>query len=176
MKVCLLLTWLQSSWKPLEVYIFEMGVNRKFDFRQFWKFCWDLSNVISGGNRLFRWGCFFRCNFVPLCELWVQTKNKLTLRPWPLLIVKPHNWSSFQEHQDETYPQETWREFHRPPHLSPHLHHKRNYQAKRIKKNDFKSKLSNVQAWTNCAPDFLRAYILPHKKRKTLSICKFSVA
>ena len=116
------------------------------------------------------------CNFVPLSELWVQTKNKLTLRPWPLLIVKPHNWSSFQEHQDETYPQETWREFHRPPHLSPHLHHKRNYQAKRIKKNDFKSKLSNVQAWTNCAPDFLRAYILPHKKRKTLSICKFSVA
>ena len=24
-----------------------------------WKFCWDLSNVISGGNRLFRWDCLF---------------------------------------------------------------------------------------------------------------------
>ena len=34
-----------------------MGVNRKFDFRQVWKFCWDLSNVISGGNWLFRWDC-----------------------------------------------------------------------------------------------------------------------
>ena len=36
-----------------------MGVNRKFDFRQVWKFCWDLSNVISGGNWLFRWDCVF---------------------------------------------------------------------------------------------------------------------
>ena len=36
-----------------------MGVNRKFDFRRVWKFCWDLSNVISGGNWLFRWGCVF---------------------------------------------------------------------------------------------------------------------
>ena len=32
-------------------YIFEMGVNRKFDFRRNLKFCWDLSNAISGGNR-----------------------------------------------------------------------------------------------------------------------------
>ena len=27
-----------------------MGVNRKFDFRRNLKFCWDLSNAISGGN------------------------------------------------------------------------------------------------------------------------------
>ena len=32
-----------------------MGVNRKFDFRQAWKFRWDLSNVISGGI-VFFWG------------------------------------------------------------------------------------------------------------------------
>ena len=36
-----------------------MGVNRKFDFRRFSKFCWDLSNAISGGNWLFRWDCVF---------------------------------------------------------------------------------------------------------------------
>ena len=36
-----------------------MGVNRKFDFRRVWKFCWDLSNVISDGNWLFRWDCVF---------------------------------------------------------------------------------------------------------------------
>ena len=36
-----------------------MGVNRKFYFRQVWKFCRDLSNVISGGNWLFRWDCSF---------------------------------------------------------------------------------------------------------------------
>ena len=40
-------------------YIFEMGVNRKFDFKWLWKFCWDWSNVISVGNWLFRW------DFVP---------------------------------------------------------------------------------------------------------------
>ena len=64
-KVCLLLFWLQLSWKLLK-YIFEMGVNRKFDFRQVWKFCWDLSNVISGGNWLFRWDYFSRWEFAPL--------------------------------------------------------------------------------------------------------------
>ena len=31
-------------------YIFEMGVNRKFDFKGVWKFCWDLCNIISGGT------------------------------------------------------------------------------------------------------------------------------
>ena len=36
-----------------------MGVNRKFYFRRVWKFWWDLSNVISGGNWLFRWDCVF---------------------------------------------------------------------------------------------------------------------
>ena len=50
-------------------YIF-MGVNRKFDFRQDWMFCSDLSNVISGGNLLFWWDCFFRWDFVPFCEPW----------------------------------------------------------------------------------------------------------
>ena len=50
-----------------EAYIFqhtlkhmEMRVNRKFDFRQDWKFCWDLSTVISD-NWLFRWNCVFSC-------------------------------------------------------------------------------------------------------------------
>ena len=41
-----------------------MEVNRKFDFRRVWKFCWDLSNVISGGNWLFRSDCVFQ---VGLC-------------------------------------------------------------------------------------------------------------
>ena len=36
-----------------------MGVNRKFGFTQNGKFCWDLSNAISGGNGLFRWDCVF---------------------------------------------------------------------------------------------------------------------
>ena len=41
------------------IYLFEIGVNRKFDFRWIWKFCWGLSNFISGGNWLFRWDCVF---------------------------------------------------------------------------------------------------------------------
>ena len=45
--------------KNLLRYIFKMGVNNKFDFRRVWKFCWDLSNAISGGNWLFRWDCVF---------------------------------------------------------------------------------------------------------------------
>ena len=36
-----------------------MGVNRKFDFRQVWGFCWDFRNFISGGNWLFRCDCVF---------------------------------------------------------------------------------------------------------------------
>ena len=56
MKLCILLTWLQSSWKHFEVYIRD---NRKFDFRRVWKFCWGLSNVISGDNWLSRWDCVF---------------------------------------------------------------------------------------------------------------------
>ena len=55
-KLCILLTWLQSSWKHFEVYIWD---NRKFDFRRIWKFCWGLSNVISGENWLFRCDCVF---------------------------------------------------------------------------------------------------------------------
>ena len=58
-KVCILLTWIQSSWKFFKAYIFEIGLCWKFDFRQDWKFCWDLSNVISGGNWLFRGGTVF---------------------------------------------------------------------------------------------------------------------
>ena len=37
--------------------IFDIGVNRKFDFKQGRKFSWDLRNEISGGNRLFRLPC-----------------------------------------------------------------------------------------------------------------------
>ena len=36
-----------------------MGVNRKLDFSLDWKFFWDLSNVISGRNWLFRWDFVF---------------------------------------------------------------------------------------------------------------------
>ena len=47
-----------------------MGVNRNFDFMCVWKFCCDLSSVISDGNGLFTWGCVFRWDFVPLWKLW----------------------------------------------------------------------------------------------------------
>ena len=57
-KVCQFLTWFQSSLKFLK-YIFVMGVNRKLDFWWTWKFCCDLSNVISGGKWLFRWDYVF---------------------------------------------------------------------------------------------------------------------
>ena len=50
-------------------HIHDMGMNRKFDFRQDGKFCWDLSDGISGGNWLIRWDCIFRWDFVPLCKL-----------------------------------------------------------------------------------------------------------
>ena len=68
MKFCILLT--SSHLENILKYVFEMGVNRKFDFRRIWKFCSGLINVISGGNWLFRWDCFFRLDFVLLCELW----------------------------------------------------------------------------------------------------------
>ena len=45
--------------KNLLKYIFEIGVNRNFDFRRVWKFCWALSNAISGGNWLLSWDCVF---------------------------------------------------------------------------------------------------------------------
>ena len=40
-------------------YIFKKGKNKKFDFRQVWKFCWDLCDVISGGSSFFRWDWVF---------------------------------------------------------------------------------------------------------------------
>ena len=52
-----------------------MGVNRKFDLRRVWKFCWDLSNVISGGNWLFRWDCIFS---VGLCTP-LRTKDSVEM-------------------------------------------------------------------------------------------------
>ena len=36
-----------------------MGVNKRLGFSWDWKFCWDLSNVISGRNWLFRWDLVF---------------------------------------------------------------------------------------------------------------------
>ena len=47
------------SLKTFLKYIFEMGLKRKFDFRRVWKFCWGLSNVISGDNRFSGWDCVF---------------------------------------------------------------------------------------------------------------------
>ena len=47
--------WLDSSHlENFLKHVFKMRVNWKFDFRQDWKFCWDLSNANSGGNWLFR--------------------------------------------------------------------------------------------------------------------------
>ena len=69
--VCLLLTWLLKTF-------------RKFDFWQVRKFCYDLSNVISGGNQFFKWDFFFffflRWDLVPLCEL----------RIYPEILMQPH--------------------------------------------------------------------------------------
>ena len=79
-----------------------MEVNRKFDFWRVWKFCWDLSNVISGGNWLFKWDCvFFKWDFVPLCELWAMSPKKYfqklrfqkkdKKRVWPYLGDRIYN-------------------------------------------------------------------------------------
>ena len=40
-------------------HIFVLGMNRKLDFRQDWKFCWNLIIAIEGGNWLFRLDCGF---------------------------------------------------------------------------------------------------------------------
>ena len=66
-----------------------MGVNRKFDFWRVWKFCWDLINVISGGNWLFRWDCVFQ---VGLCNslrtmLWIKPLNQLRLIIWTVYVI-----------------------------------------------------------------------------------------
>ena len=48
-------------------YVF-MEMNRKFDSRQDWKFCWDLSNVMSVGNWIVWSDCVFSrrnlCSFL----------------------------------------------------------------------------------------------------------------
>ena len=67
MKVCLLLTWLQSSWKLFEVCILNGSEQEILHFRWAWSFCWNLSNVISGGNWFFRSDCVFSGGlFTPL--------------------------------------------------------------------------------------------------------------
>ena len=53
-------------------YIFKMGVNRKFDFRQVWKFCWDLSNIISGGTVFFRWDLYPAANYGYKHTWWIS--------------------------------------------------------------------------------------------------------
>ena len=64
--------WLDSSHlKNFSKHIFEVEVNRKFDFSLNWKFCCDLSNVISGGNWL-----FLNWNFFCLEELWLSSRLK----------------------------------------------------------------------------------------------------
>ena len=80
MKLCILLTWLQSSWKHFEVYIRD---NRKFDFRRVWKFCWGLSNVISGDNWLSRWDCVFSGGI-----LYPSSKYELTWHIYHLSFEK----------------------------------------------------------------------------------------
>ena len=57
-KVWFLLFWLQSSWKLFEIYMWD-GSKQEIRFWAVWKFCWDLRNVTSGGNFLFRWDCVF---------------------------------------------------------------------------------------------------------------------
>ena len=50
-RFALMFTFLDSSHHENYLkHIFEMGVNRKFDFRWDWKFCWDFSNIFSGGT------------------------------------------------------------------------------------------------------------------------------
>ena len=80
MKLWILLTWLQSSWKHFEVYIRD---NRKFDFRRVWKFCWGLSNVISGDNWLSRWDCVFSGGI-----LYPSSKYELTWHIYHLSFEK----------------------------------------------------------------------------------------
>ena len=63
-------------------HIFKMGVNRKFDFRWVWKFCWDLSNVISGGNWLFMWNCVFSGETLYPSANYVVYKMILCDCPW----------------------------------------------------------------------------------------------
>ena len=78
-----------------------MTVNRRSDFRQFWKFCWDLSDVISGGNWLFGWDYVFSggtlhpsanygfCNSLLWHECYIQTE---IVFQWSFL--KPTQWAS----------------------------------------------------------------------------------
>ena len=45
--------YINKSWKLFEVYVWDGSE------QEIWKFCWDFTNVISGGNWLFRWDCVF---------------------------------------------------------------------------------------------------------------------
>ena len=62
-KVCLLLTCFQSTWKLFKAYIWDRSEQ---EIRKDRKSCWGFSNVISGGNWLFRWDCLFRWDFASI--------------------------------------------------------------------------------------------------------------
>ena len=82
-------------------HIFKMRMNRRLDFRQFWKFFWDLNDVISGGNWLFGWDYVFSggtlhpsanygfCNSLLWYECYIQTE---IVFQWSFL--KPTQWAS----------------------------------------------------------------------------------
>ena len=74
-KVCLLLTWPQLSWKLFEAYIWD-GSEQKLYFSLNWKFFLDSSNFISSGKiALLVVLFFFRWDFVHLCKLWCFFKK-----------------------------------------------------------------------------------------------------
>ena len=56
--------------------------NSKFDFRWDWMFCWDLCNVITGGNWVLSWDCFSRWTLYPsgnyvifIVAYWYRRRN-----------------------------------------------------------------------------------------------------
>ena len=57
-----------------------MRVNRKSYFWQVWKFFWDLSYVISGGNWIFKWDCVFQVGLcTPLRTMYTGMKIVLDM-------------------------------------------------------------------------------------------------
>ena len=85
-KICLLLTWLQSSWKVFEAYIWD-EIEQETCFRWDWKLCLDLSYVILHGNWLFRW------DWVPFCKLWLSFSKKCFPKVINIWQLHSASWS-----------------------------------------------------------------------------------
>ena len=93
-------------WECINKWEF-VGINKCLSV----KFCWDLSNVISGGNWLFWWDCVFSggtlypsANYVDyykqvskattqrICCLLCQKKNELKII-WNWFFLKTRTWN-----------------------------------------------------------------------------------